>query len=460
MKLLIKRLIIKSQDFFPDDKLCQINGRLARRFRSKHFFPPLSTLLLLITLAGCAGDGQSVDTNFPGPVVDVTPESEPPPWLFFIGNSLTYVYDIPGKLDRLIRNNGGYPEGYEGYLQNTPGGAILYNRIRLSMRNSELAMQILLKRPAYIVLQEQSNGIGNYTCYYIGYYLALAKAIEAEVLIYQTWQRLGIFMGVYEYYGTAPEDLQNLARLNDLAMVPNGAIWDKLLTDNVVTPPVLYGDDIHQTALGAALNAAAFFYTLRPDISQIPGLLAQTGQSIPTESDNTYNQVIYNTVRDPSLPTRLRGSVRNLYPDSASDCHDQNMTVARSSAVTADTMGNTLATAIALENTPTQTVNVDIGKNDLDIYRLPTVQAGQSLRLEIPATCSFCSFATPNTPFSWGTVVFLANENGQAIPYTLSNENDTLTFIPPAGANYLILIGDNYYISSDQFTMTVTILTQ
>ena len=389
----------------------------------------------------------STNTNFTN--TDSTNTNEPPepaklsPWVYFIGNSITYVYDIPGRFHRLVMANGGYPEGYQGYKQHTPGAYTLKRRVG-QLAENDVIMDILYQKPRYIVLQEQSAGIyligsGNDTYNQIPKYLAIALASQSELIIYQTW------------HNDNPEDFLKLSTRYRLGMAPNGEIFNQLngTTNSQGVTNYLTYDYTHQNELGASLYAASFFYLLNPHLSKIPGLIAQTGYSLLSADENHYNQVVFDSVRNPNNSTTLRGitTTTNIY----NGVIIQDTGLLNSDLVTNyDDEGNSLEDPIVLVGGE-QTFDVDIPSYDIDIYQLPTELAGQTITVsfsnvkyvdwegEVPLSNSFYNN-------NWKNSIFLGDANGKALNHTLNGGNIRLTV--PSIPAYLGFIGGGIHISS------------
>ena len=251
------------------------------------------------------------------------------PYVYFVGNSITYVHDIPGRLDRIIKANRAYPEDYSTIASTAAGGSTLSRHLEgQSGEQSALYKAFRFsKAPRYLVLQEQSCGPHlNRTENVIPHYQALASYWGAEIILYQTWHTDCALSNGTRYSDYVPLEQRDSVRLykglaNDfnLAMAPIGEVWQALKTsdENLLLTPA--GDPVHQNELGASVNAVTFFYTLYPDSEKIAGILAQTGLMITSEQDDAYNEIIYNTVRN-HPNTALKGA------DSASEINLQNPT--------------------------------------------------------------------------------------------------------------------------------------
>ncbi len=229
------------------------------------------------------------------------------PYVYFLGNSVTYVHDIPGRLHKLFEANNIYPEGYEGIAQTAHGGHRLIDYIENhnSDKNAIYRSFSFEKKPRYLILQEQSCGPNfphNLTERVLPHYQTFASYLEAEIILYQTWHTSCALSDGNRYNEDNPQSYQDLADASSLAMAPIGDIWKDLkdADPNLLLTPA--NDPVHQNELGASINAVTFFYVLNPDSEMVPNILAQTGLSISQEQDNYYNQIIYNKVHN-HIPT-------------------------------------------------------------------------------------------------------------------------------------------------------------
>ena len=108
-------------------------------------------LLLAVLLSSCPINTTAPTPDKPIPTnpVPEKPSAPPRPLVFFIGNSITSVHDIPGRFRRIVENRG-YPTGYRGTIQSTPGGRTLQSRLD---HNLHFAGRALADKPKFIILQ-------------------------------------------------------------------------------------------------------------------------------------------------------------------------------------------------------------------------------------------------------------------------------------------------------------------
>ena len=385
------------------------------------------SLLLVFTvfLFACSIDHSTIEQ--PGKSL-----GPPRPLVFFIGNSITYVHDIPRRFRRIVEKRG-YLAGYEGTIQNTPGGWNLQSRLD---HDHHFAGPALADKPKFILLQEQSVGPrGNYSNSYVPYYLAVAAQIDSEVLYYQTWHADAWSNSVTEYEGSV-NALNNESPPIGIALAPAGLAWNKIYaTDSTLK---FDPDGIHQDERGASINAAVFYYTLFPKAPKLEGILSLTGLSIEAALEKKWNTIIYDTVRSYSY-AKLKG------PRFAANLLKK------------DAVGGTIEGATILERKSTQTIDVSIGILDVDTYRLPAVKTKERLRISFSPAISM---RYPNR-FAGGPNIAVFDEKGRPLKMDFDTyfDLDLAEYRPNPGENYYIsVIGDHKITANDTLKMTVKIL--
>ena len=369
----------------------------------------LSALTVFFLTVGCSQ--HQIETQ-PQPEPRPEPQPQPEsglPYVYFVGNSITYNGDIPGKFHSLMTQAGAYPEGRNSYLQNTVGAASLSGYLNLaSYGQDHAAIDIFIRKPDYIVLQEQSAGpVVHGSSGLIEYYLSMAEAVGAKVVLYQYWNGQN-------------QEYRDIAVDKNLTMVPIGDIWDAVR--RLDGAPVLAADHVHANNLGAAVNAAAFFYVFAPDSPKIDNILGRVGISLSGTQGTVLSDLIYNTVRNDAQAV-LR-PVLNL-------------------KTTADDVGDTPETAHVLEP-GNQVLNIDLGAWDVDFFAFPELEAGKKYRLEIQKAgnnSQFYSFYNHLASYA------LFDLGSQSVPYTpIRVGNDwgyALEFAPRSGQTaYLGIIGN------------------
>ena len=375
-------------------------------------------------------------------------------FVYFLGNSVTYVENIPKKLDTLLHKNNIYADTNHSYIESTKGGAVLQSYLEYVYNTTpyNFIAQALTHRPKYIVLQEQSDGpLRHNTKNYLAFIQSIASSIEAEIVFYQTWhvKEGNVAIDIRDFLldpsniKNIKEEYRDIAEELDLAMVPIGDIWHKIIENKPTLD--LDPDNIHQNALGAAINASAFFYTLVPDFSYAPNILKETGISISESDDKYYNQIIFDTVRE-DIQAKLKGFKRNIKDKSIPDL-----------------VGDSILEAEALPEKTYQILDVHLSKYDVDIYKLPRTFQNKKITLNI-----FCD--TPNYPrlegaptractgffraLYAGWLISIFDSQGNLVPAEPTEEtrggwNDGVTHAiviqPKEEVNYLVFVAkDNY----------------
>ena len=311
--------------------------------------------LLTLVLLSCQNNNSDPQKkNLPDPNLEQMPTPDPKPdrpdpkpdrsgpSVYFIGNSLTYVYNIPGLFDAHMKNNKATlksGDAYKGYIQTTPGAGRIVTRLGGSA-DSNAIFHIFTKKPRYIVLQEQSSGLFvNRTEHFIHHFFALAATVQAEIVLYQTWHTDSII-----------QNYRNVAKTYRATLLPAGEIWQAL---EDMEAPISSPDRVHQNRFGSEVIAKAFYYLLNGSDLSVP--------------NDPYDRVIFDRVHDASdAEIQLRGL---------------GQTPAGSGGIRyTDDVGDTLETAMQLNLSP-QTNKIHVSPYDVDIYLLPTTNEGQSLQL-------------------------------------------------------------------------------
>ena len=174
--------------------------------------------------------------------------------ILYIGNSLTYVSDIPSIISNMISSDGAYIT----YLQDTPGGSYLKDH------KNAFDKYISEYKFTHVFLQGQSNEPTLYTndnCDFleaIRYYYPKINENGAKIVLYQTWK--------YSTYGyDMTEKLIN--GYNKAASISGGIVSRageafRLYEETYGLTPSLYMDMNHQSEYGAYLSACVHYTTL------------------------------------------------------------------------------------------------------------------------------------------------------------------------------------------------------
>lgn len=173
-------------------------------------------------------------------------------YILFIGNSLTYVHDIPSIIKSMINADG----GYVSYIQDTPGGSTLeshYDKFK------EITSQYKF---SHIVLQGQSKEPISNKQVFLNAMQLLASEVEgsnAELIVYETWCYDG-----EQYRYSMTEGLQasyeEAADLIGARITRSGEAF-RLFEETYGFEISLYQDLNHQSEYGAFLSACVHYST-------------------------------------------------------------------------------------------------------------------------------------------------------------------------------------------------------
>lgn len=219
---------------------------------------------------------------------------ETPKKVLFVGNSYTYVNNLPSLIQQMSESTGCRME----FEQVTPGGATFNQHC-----NSSGAMESI-GRGGWdaVVLQEQSQlpsfSWSQFSAESLPFACQLAEAAYArndcaEVIFYMTWGRKNgdagnadEFDSLATYEGMDDllcERYTYMAQINNASVSPVGRVWRKLRTEH---PDIeLYQSDESHPSLAGSYAAACSFYTIlfHNDPTLVTadlGLDAETAQTI------------------------------------------------------------------------------------------------------------------------------------------------------------------------------------
>lgn len=172
--------------------------------------------------------------------------------ILFIGNSRTYVADIPDKV-KGFAEAGGYRVDITAPNSSTDGGKLL--RELFTMKADQLE-----KSYDCVVMQEQSDTyMGNYSAFLEGA-TSIAnkvKSVNSNVKTYirQTWTT-----SQYINLNQAYENAEKVASATNSYLIYDGKAFEKSKED--YKGITLFGDSIHQNHNGAYLSAAVIYEKL------------------------------------------------------------------------------------------------------------------------------------------------------------------------------------------------------
>ena len=185
--------------------------------------------------------------------------------LLFIGNSLTYVNDIPKMVMEM-----GKASGKVVYCDSfTPGGNTLEQIYTMSITSLE---KLLIKNKyTYVILQESSYQNFRYQDSFLEYAMKLSDLVKSydaqEVLLYQTWAYRENSVSLANLWLTR-EEMQNLiieaydraSAMLDADINPVGEIFYNF---SLEYPEIdLYIDDNHASLAGSYLSSCVHFQSI------------------------------------------------------------------------------------------------------------------------------------------------------------------------------------------------------
>ena len=227
--------------------------------------------LALLGSVACAGQGsQQVQTpsspsSFSAAVFDAAPPPTDSLRVLFIGNSYTYVNDLPVQIQRLAASS----ENALPLVVNTvaPGGSTLER----SWEQGRARRLIQLGGWSHVVLQEQSTRPMDDRETFLAYarlFDAEIKRVGAQTVFYMTWARQHLpetQAALTEAYRAAAEEL-------DAVVAPVGLAWERVIQQDA-SLALHHEDRSHPLPTGSYLAACVFFATLYGESPE--GLTAQ-----------------------------------------------------------------------------------------------------------------------------------------------------------------------------------------
>lgn len=201
--------------------------------------------------------------------------------VFFIGNSYTYVNNLPGLIQSIAASNGDVLEHHS----HTPGGSTLQNH----SNNPDVISTINQGNWDYVVLQEQSQ-LPSFSDSQVQnqvypYALQLSNLIKTSnpcgnIIFYMTWGRKNGDAGncpglptVCTYQGMDTQiynRYMEMAAANEGIVSPVGKVWRTIREQNPAIE--LYDQDESHPSYIGSMAAAYTFYTIlfKKDPTQIP----------------------------------------------------------------------------------------------------------------------------------------------------------------------------------------------
>ena len=191
--------------------------------------------------------------------------------ILFIGNSYTFMNDLPGTFSKLAESG--------GEIVKTDISAIANNTLVKHSKNKSTINKIKNGKWDHVVLQEHSLGTvidtfrTNYTYPAVEYLDSLIKSRKAKTLLYMTWGRKkgGIHImdsmstKKYKDYFEMQDDLEReyreLGKTFGAGIVPAGLAWESVIR-RFYFADLWQEDESHPNLEGTYLNACVFYATV------------------------------------------------------------------------------------------------------------------------------------------------------------------------------------------------------
>ena len=240
-------------------------------------------LVLMLATSGCAPEDKCHSLDNPGPVTRI----------LFIGNSYTYVNDLPGMFTKLACSGGHQVE--TGMA--AEGGWTLAQHAA----SSQTLDKVQFQKWDFIVLQEQSEIPAVQASRIQTMYPAVRQLVQrirtagAQPLLFMTWGHkdgdadFGLAT-YFEMQAQLSDGYMGIAQELNVPVVPVGSAWLKGVTQ--ANPPDLWqSDGSHPTEQGTYLAACVFYATIfhqsPQGLAYFAGLnqnIAQTLQSLASQT--------------------------------------------------------------------------------------------------------------------------------------------------------------------------------
>jgi hypothetical protein len=173
--------------------------------------------------------------------------------VLFIGNSYTYVNDLPRMLAALARAGNQRPVVHE---RETPGGCTLEKH----WKDGKAAQKIAAGKWDYVVLQEQSSRPIVDRARMFEYAAKLDGAIkkrQARTLLFQTWAR----QNAPQQQAALSKAYRDLGKELKARVAPVGMAWERALKADPKRA-LHSADKSHPGKAGTYLTACVFYATL------------------------------------------------------------------------------------------------------------------------------------------------------------------------------------------------------
>ena len=230
--------------------------------------------------------------------------------VLFIGNSLTYVNDVPGLVVAIARQMGDTSIG-------TASVAFPDYALEDHWNEGTAARALTDQRWEFVVMQQGPSSLPASRVHleeWTRRFAPLVRAAGAKPVLYQVWPHVS-------RRGDAPNaflSYQNAATAINGKLAPAGAAWDSVLASQEPAP--LYSSDgLHASPLGSWLAAVVIYATLREiDPVTLPPTLPPSLSVAPLSQERVRQLLRHasaamtvaaskgSTARRASAPPRLR----------------------------------------------------------------------------------------------------------------------------------------------------------
>jgi len=224
----------------------------------------MTRLALALALVGtsCLGGGPTVPSLPPGGVR-----------VLFIGNSLTYVNDLPGMVQRLARLAGN---------TDLATASVAFPNYALEDHWSEgTARAALVQRDwEFVVLQQGPSSLPQnqvHLATWSGQFAPLIRAAGAEPVLYMVWPSLARF----DDFPEVRNSYRNAAEVVEGIFAPAGDAW-MAMWETEPAPGLYSGDGFHPSQLGTYLAALVILARLTNiDPTTLPPVIPHQGGQTP-----------------------------------------------------------------------------------------------------------------------------------------------------------------------------------
>lgn len=345
------------------------------------------------------------------------------PLIYFVGNSLTYVNDIPSKVIQLLQHNNLSKGGYSGKISTLQGAR------NLTYFLNDYIPNVFLKLPKYIVLQDQSSGLESNDSYdVLSYYINSAAEIGSKVVFYQTWVAFNphascsLHSGIDEKHGkqakSAPQLYIQAARDYGVSVAPVAEAFT-IACNSSLDKSLVPNNDHHQLINGAYVAAYTFGYTLFPQQTKLKLL---NDSSVSSGDMIKLNDAAFNAVKNQGQSKlKVIGTVK-------------------------DEIGGTIETATVISTKSIFKIEDTINYGDVDMFYLETTENSQKIKIELVSKLQYI----PNT-VSLDDRIFIFNQSGKLIESSILYKKSKFEITTTNQKIYIALISSKVFVARDYF---------